>query len=125
MTEHGLNDLGLTDTHAGASAGCGCGGGVCACGGHGESGHGHGHSHQSAAPVANLVTTDLAVTGMTCGHCVSSVTEELSEVTGVDSVSVSLNAGGVSTVTVASQAPLDAEALRAAVTEAGYSLADA
>jgi copper chaperone len=122
MTEHGL-DLGLTDKHARASAGCGCGGGVCACGGHGEGGHGH--SHQSAAGATNLVTTELAVTGMTCGHCVSSVTEELSEVTGVDSVSVSLNAGGVSTVTVASQAPLDAEALRAAVTEAGYSLADA
>lgn len=123
MTEHGLNDLGLTDKHASASAGCGCGGGVCACGGHGEGGHGH--SHQSAAGAANLVTTELAVTGMTCGHCVSSVTEELSEVTGVDSVSVSLNAGGVSTVTVASKAPLDTEALRAAVTEAGYSLADA
>ncbi|WP_193509333.1 heavy-metal-associated domain-containing protein [Cryobacterium sp. BB736] len=124
MTEHGL-DLGLTDKHARASAGCGCGGGMCACGGHGEGGHGHGHSHQSAAPVANVVTTDLAVTGMTCGHCVSSVTEELSEVAGVESVSVSLNAGGVSRVTVASQSPLDAEALRAAVTEAGYSLADA
>ncbi len=125
MTEHGLNDLGLTDKHARASAGCGCGGGVCGCGGHGESGHGHGHSHQSAAGVADLVTTDLAVTGMTCGHCVSSVTEELGEVTGVESVSVSLNAGGVSTVTVASRSPLDAATLRAAVTEAGYSLADA
>jgi copper chaperone len=68
---------------------------------------------------------DLAVTGMTCGHCVSSVTEELGAIEGVESVSVQLNAGGVSTVTVASSSALNPAAVRAAVDEAGYSLVEA
>ena len=34
----------------------------------------------------NLVTIQLAVDGMTCSHCVASVTEELSELAGVGSV---------------------------------------
>ena len=71
----------------------------------------------------SATTTNLAVTGMTCGHCVSSVTEELSAIDGVQSVDVQLNVGGVSTVTVASDSALDPEAVRAAVDEAGYSLA--
>ncbi|KQY96321.1 hypothetical protein ASD19_10325 [Microbacterium sp. Root53] len=60
---------------------------------------------------------------MTCSHCVSSVTEELSALPGVQRVSVDLVAGGVSTVTVDSDAPLDADAVAAAVDEAGYTLA--
>jgi copper chaperone CopZ len=71
------------------------------------------------------ITTDLGVTGMTCGHCVSSVTEELSALDGVESVTVQLNVGGASVVTVASTADLDPAAIRAAVDEAGYSLQDA
>ena len=71
------------------------------------------------------ITTDLGVTGMTCGHCVSSVTEELSALDGVESVTVQLNVGGASVVTVASTADLDQAAVRAAVDEAGYSLQDA
>jgi len=55
---------------------------------------------------------------------VSSVTEELSALPGVEAVSVSLNAGGASTVSVASRAPLDLDAVRAAIEEAGYALAD-
>jgi copper chaperone CopZ len=71
------------------------------------------------------MTTDttLLVTGMTCEHCVMSVTEELSEVPGVESVAVDLVDGGESTVTVSASAPLDDDALRAAVEEAGYALA--
>jgi len=68
-------------------------------------------------------TTDYLVNGMTCGHCVSSVTEELSELAGVENVAVDLNAGGTSTVHITSETPLDADAVRAAVEEAGYSLA--
>ena len=60
------------------------------------------------------------VTGMTCGHCVSSVTEEVSELPGVRSVQVDLDTGRV---TVTSDAPVDADQVRAAVEEAGYSLA--
>ncbi len=65
------------------------------------------------------------VEGMTCSHCVSSVTEELSAVDGVDSVSVDLNAGGTSRVMVVSAQPIPLDSIRAAVTEAGYELADA
>jgi copper chaperone CopZ len=64
--------------------------------------------------------TTLLVTGMTCEHCVMSVTEELSEVDGVESVAVDLVDGGTSTVTVSASTPLDDDALRAAIEEAGY-----
>jgi copper chaperone len=59
------------------------------------------------------------VTGMTCGHCAASVSEEVSAISGVQSVEVDLASGAV---TVASQAPLDLEAVRAAVADAGYQL---
>jgi len=67
----------------------------------------------------------LQVDGMTCGHCVSSVTEELTEVPGVSGVEVSLVAGGTSTVTITTTAPVESSALAAAVAEAGYTLAPA
>ncbi len=60
------------------------------------------------------------VTGMTCGHCVASVTEEVSEVAGVESVDVVLETGSL---TVTSSQPVDEDAVRAAVEEAGYQLA--
>ncbi len=66
---------------------------------------------------------DYAVTGMTCGHCVASVTEELQEIDGVRAVDVRLTAGGLSTVTVVSDQPLAEDVVRAAVEEAGYELA--
>ncbi len=62
------------------------------------------------------------VRGMTCGHCVSSVTEEISEIPGVLSVTVDLVADGDSTVTVESGADVDESLIRAAVDEAGYEL---
>ncbi|QGH68585.1 heavy-metal-associated domain-containing protein [Pseudactinotalea sp. HY158] len=67
-------------------------------------------------------STTYAVTGMTCGHCVSSVTEEVGEIAGVSEVRVELESGRM---TVTSDAPLEAAAVRAAVEEAGYQLADA
>ena len=60
------------------------------------------------------------VTGMTCEHCVSSVTEEVSEIPGVTTVDVVLETGAV---TVAADRPLADEEVRAAVEEAGYQLA--
>ncbi|ALG07244.1 heavy-metal-associated domain-containing protein [Kibdelosporangium phytohabitans] len=60
------------------------------------------------------------VQGMTCGHCVSSVTEEVGQITGVSSVDVDLTTGKV---TVTSDEDLDIDDVRAAVTEAGYQLA--
>jgi copper chaperone CopZ len=106
-------DLGLTDVHA---CGCGHGGGACACGGHG------GASHAGTAG-ATAVVTELSVSGMTCAHCVGSVTEELAEIYGVNGVDVTLNPEGVSTVRVMSEAPLDKSHVAAAIEEAGYALA--
>ncbi|MDO7867880.1 heavy-metal-associated domain-containing protein [Nocardioides jiangxiensis] len=65
-------------------------------------------------------TSTWTVTGMTCGHCVASVTEELQEVAGVTDVRVDLPTGAV---TVTSDGELSREAVEAAVTEAGYQLA--
>lgn len=70
------------------------------------------------------LTTDYRVSGMTCSHCVASVTEELGTLDGVESVTVDLEAGGTSTVTVASTTALDHETVRAAVAEAGYALVE-
>jgi len=67
--------------------------------------------------------TEFLVTGMTCGHCVASVTEEVGAIAGVQSVDVVLKKGGASRVTVHADGPLDADAVRAAVEEAGYQLA--
>jgi copper chaperone CopZ len=60
------------------------------------------------------------VTGMTCGHCVASVTEEVQEIDGVQDVEVVLETGSL---TVTSAQPLDEATVRAAVEEAGYQLA--
>ena len=62
------------------------------------------------------------VTGMTCGHCVASVTEELTEVPGVTAVDVDLHPGEDSGVTITSSSPLDPVAVGAAVAEAGYAV---
>jgi copper chaperone len=64
--------------------------------------------------------TTYTVTGMTCGHCVASVTEEISEIDGVTGVAVDLPTGAV---TVSSDRPIDEADVRAAVEEAGYQLA--
>lgn len=63
--------------------------------------------------------TAYTVEGMTCAHCVSAVTEEISRIAGVRDVQVDLGSGNV---TVTSDAPLDREAVAAAVDEAGYTL---
>ena len=65
-------------------------------------------------------TTTVSVSGMTCGHCVSSVSEELESLDGVEAVDVDLNAGGVSTVTITSSQELSPSEIGEAVAEAGY-----
>jgi len=67
-------------------------------------------------------TAVVDVEGMTCGHCVEAVSRELGTISGVTAVSVQLEAGGVSPVTVITDAPVDDGDLRAAVDEAGYSV---
>ena len=57
------------------------------------------------------------VEGMTCGHCVASVKEEVGGLAGVQAVDVDLATGAVK---VSSAAPLSRDAVEAAVAEAGY-----
>ena len=106
-------DLGLTDKNS-----------ACTCG---ADAHGHGHADAviASTAAASASSVDYLVAGMTCSHCVASVTEELQALDGVEAVRVDLNAGGTSTVTVSSAAPLDTDAVRAAIDEAGYSLVSA
>jgi copper chaperone CopZ len=59
------------------------------------------------------------VTGMTCAHCVRSVTEEIHAIDGVTDVAVDLSSGSVAVI---SDHPLDETRVRAAVEEAGYEL---
>ena len=67
-----------------------------------------------------MSTASYTVVGMTCGHCVNAVTEEVSQVGGVTAVDVDLVSGGL---TVTSDSPVDETAVRAAVEEAGYEVA--
>ncbi|WP_029538706.1 MULTISPECIES: heavy-metal-associated domain-containing protein [unclassified Rhodococcus (in: high G+C Gram-positive bacteria)] len=67
-----------------------------------------------------MSTTTVTVTGMTCGHCVSSVREEIGSIPGVTGVDVDLASGRVD---IDSAAPIEQAALARAVDEAGYQLA--
>jgi copper chaperone len=98
---------------------CGNNGEACACSTGTTKQDVHLHTDHGSA-----VHTELGVQGMTCSHCVSSVTEELSALPGVRGVKVDLAAGGISTVTVMSDDALDADQVSAAIDEAGYTLAD-
>lgn len=70
-----------------------------------------------------MSTTTVKVTGMTCAHCATAVTEELTALSGVTDVTIDLVAGGTSTVTIDSDTPLDPAVVAAAVDEAGYGVA--
>ncbi|MEY2635236.1 MAG: hypothetical protein RIS75_1176 [Actinomycetota bacterium] len=66
-------------------------------------------------------TQTFTITGMTCGHCVQSVTEEVSEITGIRDVVVDLDSA---TLTFNSDSEIPRETVVAAVTEAGFSVAE-
>jgi copper chaperone len=68
-----------------------------------------------------MCETTYAVTGMTCDHCVRSVTEELGKLDGVAAVSADLATGQVR---VTSDGPLADDSVRAAVAEAGYEVTE-
>jgi copper chaperone CopZ len=61
------------------------------------------------------MTSTYTVAGMTCSHCVASVSEEVAEVAGVDAVDVDLGSGRLAVTGDVSDADI-----RAAVAEAGY-----
>lgn len=70
-----------------------------------------------------MTTTTYTVTGMTCGHCVSAVTEEVSALDGVTNVEVALQNG---TMVVESAEKLPLETVAEAVAEAGdYAVVEA
>lgn len=64
-----------------------------------------------------MSTIEFQVTGMTCSHCEASVREEVSEVAGIESIEVSAETGRL---VVTGTGEIDAAAVTAAVTEAGY-----
>jgi copper chaperone CopZ len=64
-----------------------------------------------------MTTTEFQVTGMTCGHCEMSVREEVEKIAGVDAIDVSAQTGKL---VVTSASAVDADAVIAAVDEAGY-----
>ncbi len=66
------------------------------------------------------MTQTWTVTGMTCEHCVASVTEEVADLPGVRRVDVVLAVGAL---TVEAEPPLSDDVVRQAVEEAGYQLA--
>ena len=70
-------------------------------------------------------TANFIVSGMTCGHCVAAVTQEITALGGVSAVEIDLVPGGDSRVTVTGTDPQSEDAVRAAVREAGYDLAGA
>jgi len=119
MTGQDIKDLGLQATNGG---GCAC----CSPTSHATAAAATAVPATAAAqPLAGAVSAQFLVEGMTCSHCVRSVTEEVSAIEGVSDVAIELHAGGVSTVTVSSTVPVDAAQVRGAVEEAGYSLASA
>ncbi|MGI8577385.1 MAG: heavy-metal-associated domain-containing protein [Nocardioidaceae bacterium] len=64
-------------------------------------------------------TASYTVTGMTCGHCVASVTEEVQEIPGVQDIDVVLETGSL---IITSADPLDEDTVRMAIEDAGYAL---
>lgn len=125
-----MQELGLKDAHA-TGGGCGCGGhekgataragngGGC-CGGGGNGGGcgcgGQGLAQQAQAPAESTGGAQYTVSGMTCGHCVAAIKEEVGAIPGVTGVDVDLASGAM---TITSDAPVAREAVVAAVAEAG------
>ena len=68
-----------------------------------------------------MATTTIHVAGMTCSHCVASVSTEIGRLPGVTGVDVELATG---TVTIHSGDDLDDSAVRTAVDEAGYEVVE-
>jgi len=71
-----------------------------------------------------VTTTTYTVEGMTCQHCVASVTEEVGEIPGVTGVAVDLASGRLE-VTSDSDTGVADDAVREAVVEAGYTVSTA
>lgn len=65
----------------------------------------------------SVSTATYSVSGMTCGHCAGTVSSEVRKIAGVTDVAVDVPAG---TVTVTGEDGVTADAVAAAVKDAGY-----
>ena len=65
---------------------------------------------------ASTASLTYVVPGMSCGHCVAAVTEEVTAVPGVSNVAIDLDTKAV----VVNGDTLNDAAIRAAIVEAGY-----
>jgi copper chaperone len=70
-------------------------------------------------------TTSYAVNGMSCGHCIGSVSTEINKIDGVTNVEVDLATDGPADVKVTSGDGVAVADIREAIDEAGYELAGA
>ncbi len=61
--------------------------------------------------------TKIKVSGMSCGHCVASVTKALSEIDGITDVQVDLDNGAA---TYSETKPVDLEVVKGAITKIGF-----
>lgn len=130
-------DLSIKDANATATGGCGCGncgcgeaeavateqavtdcgcGPDCTCGCQEGKPCTCGESAVEQAPDAAGAVATYTVSGMTCGHCVKAITEEVSAIEGVTGVSVDLESGALRVV---SESPVDFDRIVEAVAEAG------
>ncbi len=64
--------------------------------------------------------TNVLVDGMTCGHCVSAVTQELNKLDGVSDVEITLGGPEPSRGAIDPDSELDLELFKADISEAGY-----
>jgi P-type Cu+ transporter len=69
----------------------------------------------------SMMKTAVMIDGMSCQHCVKSVTEKLSRLNGVGNVKVDL---GTKTATVESTTALDPQQVQHVITDAGFELLD-
>jgi len=119
MNQSARTELPLLRTTS--SGGC-CGGGSCGCGT--TSDPARSTTRATTRPeqenqMSEQTTQSFQVTGMTCGHCASAVTEEIKQLPGVSDVAVDLVAAGTSTVRVTGTEPLDDALVAIALEEAG------
>ena len=112
MTGSAFSDLGLTAKRDG-----------CACCSPIQQTETGGTRDREADAIPGMVSAEFSVDGMTCSHCVSSVTEELTAIPGVLDVSVELNRGVASHVRIISRKPVETRLVQEAVEDAGYRLA--
>ena len=68
---------------------------------------------------------NIKVQGMTCDHCVNAVTDQLNKISGVTGVNIALNTDAPTPVNIVADNDISDADIKAAVEEAGYTIAPA